>query len=206
VNEEGLFIGRHEYGAGGSTNKSLEPTDKNNAEVNLNTKGGYAMDFHFVNADGKDKTHFIIELKTESSNQKDMLKSALRGLKQIFTNDYPRHILSSTDTKEIFSIGMAANTTHICLATLKALIVNKKYVSFDEIEYQHFKIVEDGGNVPEIDHFGQNKHRIDFSVIAAESDPKATEGGNTDKGNQQMIETVIGEIDKLIKDGSEDTK
>jgi hypothetical protein len=206
VNLEGLLIGRSEYGAGGSTNKSLKPADNNNAEVNLNTEEGYAMDFHFVNADGKDKTHFIIELKTESSNKKGMLKNALMGLKQIFINDYPRHILSSTDSKEIFSIGMAASTTHICLATLKAHIVNRKYVIFDEIEYQHFKIVKDGEKVPKIDHFGQKKHRIDFSVITAESDPKATEGGNTDVRNQQMIKTVIAEIDKLIIDESEDTE
>jgi hypothetical protein len=204
VNAERLLIDRREYGAGGSTNKSLKSADKNNAEVNLNTEEGYTMNFHFVKADGKNKTHLIIELKTESSNQRGMLKNALRGLNKIFTKNYHRHIMMATDTKAIISIGMAASTTHIGLATLKAHIVNRKYVSFDEIEYQHFKIVEDGENVNEIDHFGQKKHRIDFSVIAAESDPKATEGGNTDEGNQQMIKTVIAEIDKLSKDGSED--
>jgi hypothetical protein len=200
LNSEISFIAGPKDEAGDSFDKSLKLTDKNNAEDNLNTIGEYSKDFHFVTSDAKDKIHLLIELETRGYKQKDMLRKALKGLKQIFTNDRHRDILLATDTKAIVNIGMAASTTDVCLSTLKAHIDKGGYVKFEKLKYQHFEIAKAGKNDPEISHSEQKEHTIGFFADSFGPDLKAIEGCNIQERNEQIKETIITEIDKLIKE------
>jgi hypothetical protein len=103
--------------------------------------GGYSIGFHLEPTNEGQKIHYVIELKTKRDNLLDDIQGdAFDGLNRIFTKDDPKHILPSKDTKSIINIGLAANTTHLCLAILKVNIVNACYDNTENLKIMEFKI------------------------------------------------------------------
>jgi hypothetical protein len=175
---------------GVNANNSSEPSDKDSSK---SSEDGYRIDFSIVPSDGKNKAHFIFELNTPSLNETDMTYNALKGLRQIFAKDYLRHLRPSKDTKEIVSIGVATNTTHLSLALLEINVANGNYTGVKKIKLQDFWIVKDSQNGAAGDHSKAKEFKIDIFT-------NATLWNDTVDINEEMRKGIVKGVGNIMQE------
>jgi hypothetical protein len=139
----------------------VENGEKGNP-IDEENKNGFYRDFIFSPKWAKGDTHFILELKTEKTDREGYLKNSLRGLRQIFDENYHRDLLGYEKTKAIVNIGITASNRTLSMATFKVYIDEESYKSADKVKFQEFNATKDANNTIVIAHSKIKEAEIDM--------------------------------------------
>jgi hypothetical protein len=192
-----------------------EESGENAIPVYGKNKKGFFRDFIFSLIWAKGGVHFILELKTESPERKGLQKNSLRGLKQIFDENYHRDLLAYEKTKAIVNVGVTASNSTLSMATFKVYIDDESYKSADKIKFQEFNATKAANGTILVAHSKIQEAEIDIFCCLKQDDGKdsnvtnagiainCTQVANVADDTNTMIQGTIGyQIGDLIANPS----
>jgi hypothetical protein len=176
------------------------PTAPEGVQIQNNpSRLGSRVDFYFIEVGGGKKTHYVIELKADSSDAEGMKNKALEGLSKIFKENNQQHILPLPETQAIINIGLTFHANSVCLVVLKVHVADGKYVKIDPLEHLEFKADQTYEDSIKVDR--KKQANFDLRIPGASKEPNVSpiDSDSPEMHNRKTRDSIFNRIEELKK-------